>query len=195
MANTFDKGARLYTLGTDDILTFKQYDDANSGLNSITVAKIQLIPNAAGDGVTFYSLINRSADVELDNDTFTVSGTNRISDDAGAALDATTIAIGDLVHIWHSASGNNEGWYYISAIDSGANTYIEVQNTTNALTDEANIEYSLKTYSPSLVMNLKSEAGSNANMTELDWLPRGRRFHNLIMTGFTSGSTVYLYVL
>jgi hypothetical protein len=196
MANNFKDFAKHWELDTDDILTFKQHDDPNSGLQGIWIRRVCLRPNATSDGVQFMTLQpGTSPALTIAGEQVSVTNTSRITDDdSGAAFNGATI--GDWLHIWETESGNNKGWFYISAVD-GSNNYVDVENGTNALTNENNINYSMKFYTPEMCMILVSptgDSGAQLIQTEvLDW-PEGRFYSNLGMYALSSSAAVDIYL-
>lgn len=202
MSNTFNDFSHTWVLDTDDILTFHTHDDETSGLKTICVRRIEFFPTSSGDGVTFTTVhLGGTPVLTLTADTFsvtTVGGHKRLSDDAGAALDSSLIAAGDILEITDSpTSGNNKGLWYIVAVD-GSNVYVDTEDGQNAMTVEANKVYTLNVYNPELAMTMlsPSESGtydSNPLVTVVkDFGDKGRYFPNLIMTAIVG--TVHIYL-
>jgi len=197
MANAFNDWARTYELDTADIISFNPHTDPEK-LRPICIRRIELRPNATGDGVQF-TTVNPSSDptLTLTGDTFTVTSTYRISDDAGAALTQASCAVGNWVNVSASSSGNNLGWYYISAND-GSNVYIDVAYGTNALTNEANQVYTLKIYTPETAMIMISETGDTGAKSiktqVIDWGEKGRWFQTLAMHALSTSANVMIHL-
>jgi len=198
MANTFNNQARTYELDTADIISLQVPQDDPTKLRPICIRRVELRPNATGDGVSFTCIQPGSTPtLTLTQDTFTVTSTYRITDDAGAAITAASFAAGNWLELSDSESGNNEGWYYISAVD-GSNTYVDVAYGQNALTNEASKAYTLKAYAPENAMILVSETGdtgAKSIKTEvLDWGEKGRWFPNLAMHALSSSANVMIHL-
>ncbi len=197
MGNIFNEHGRLYILDTDDIITLWNQSAASGtparGLKSIHVRMICLRPNAVSNSVEFHTLqVNSTPTLDIDDDTFTVTSTSRITDDGGGTI-FTGASIGDWVNIHSSpTSGNNTGWYYINAV-AGGKTYIDVEDSTNALTDEASKVYSMDIYTPEKCAHLVSQ-GTEVVTEKLDFGHKGRRFINLGMKSLTAGH-VDIYIL
>ena len=200
MANVFNEYGRVWECATDDILTFKVQTDADSGLKPVTIRKVVLRPSTTAYGVTFETLnINSSPTLTLTADTFNVSGTNKISDAAGSAFTQASCTVGNWLNITQSSTGNNLGWWYISAND-GSNVYIEVEiagQSTRILSNDTGGIYTLSIYNPETCMVMKSmTSSSDAEILSeiLDWGDCGRHFDNLSMRAL-GGGTVDIYLL
>jgi hypothetical protein len=193
MSNIFNDQGRLYTLDTDDIITLWNHLATSGtparGLKSIWIDKICLRPSAASNSVEFHTLqVSKTPTIDIDDDTFTVTSTSRITDDSGTIFSGA--AIGDWVNIHSSpTSGNNTGWYYINAV-AGGNTYIDVEDDTNALTDEANKIYSMDIYTPEKCIHLVSR-GTEVVTEKFDG--KKKHFINLGMKALTAGA-VDIYI-
>jgi len=198
MANTFNDTGRLWELDADDILSFKDHDNPNSGLMPIVMRKVILTPAATGDGVTFKTLKpNATPTVNVGSLTFTVTSTYRITDPASGAV-FTGASVGDWLHVHESPeSGNNLGWFYITAVD-GSKHYVDVAYAQNALTNETTKTYSIKIYTPESCMVMVSPTGdTGAKLIQaevLDWGDSGRRFYNLGMFGLSASCTARIYI-
>lgn len=200
MANTFNENGRLWNCATDDILTFNVQTDANSGLKPVTIRKIVCRPATTGDGVIFDTLsIGSTPTLTLTDDTFNVTGTDTISDAAGSALTQASCTVGNWLNITKSSTGNNLGWWYISAND-GSNVYVEVQiagQSTRILTNDTGAIYTLSIYAPETCMvftSMTSASAAEVLSETLDWGDKGRHFDNLSMRAYASG-TVDVYLL
>ena len=191
MANTYNENARLISLTVADIFTFTNNTDANSGFRPMWVRKVVLRPAAASNEVIFKTLqTNSTPTLAVSEDTYTVTSTYRITDvSSGGVFNGATA--GDWAHIRHSSSGNNKGWFYISAVD-GSKHYIDVAYADRALTNEASKNYIIDIYTPETAMTLVA-AGTEVMSEELDWGSKGRYFHNLGLHSITAG-TVDIYL-
>ena len=196
MANSYNYHAKCLVLDTPDILSFRQNDDPDSGLRSIHIKRIHFHPNAAADTVTFYSLdvTNTAADLTLTNDTFTVAGADRFTDDAGSALDNTKMAPNiSWVNVFDSYdTGNNKGWFMLKTEDASDN-FIEVQEGTRALTNEASKRYSMSFYTPQVAYFMEAD-GTEKKAVRDDFGCRGKWFYNLAVGAIPSGAYVYIYL-
>lgn len=195
MSNVFNNQSKLWILDTDDILTN----------TPIWIRKVVFFASTDGGKVTFHSLNTEAATpvLSLTNDTFTIATTSsayRINDDAGSALNDSKIAVGDWAYIYETETGLNDGWWYISGVDS-SDDYIDVVIGTNAhgahaLVSDGSKRYNIKIYNSAAEMVLTSNkiggSGSKGH-DELDWGPRGRWFKNLAMNGLTTG-VAYIYI-
>ena len=200
MANVFNEYGRVWECATDDILTFNTQTDADSGLKPITIRKIVYRPGTTAYGVIFETLnISSTPTLTLTADTFSVTNTNRVSDDAGTALDDTNCVIGHWLHITKSSTGNNLGWWYISAVD-GSHVYVDVQivgQSARIMTNDTSAIYTLSVYNPETCMVLTSmTSSSDAEIKSeiLDWGDCGRHFDNLSMRAI-GGGTAEIYLL
>ena len=195
MSNVFNNHSKLWILDTDDILTN----------TPIWIRKVVFFATTDGGSVTFHSLKEETATpvLSLTNDTFTVntgSSTVRINDDAGSALDDSLIAVADWAYIYDTETGLNDGWWYISGVDSG-DDYIDVAIEANAhgahaLVSDSSKLYNIKIYNSAAEMVLTSDTidgTASLGHDKFDWGPRGRWFKNLAMNSLTNG-VAYIYI-
>ena len=191
MANTYNENARLISLTIADIFTFTNNSNANGGFRGIWVRKVVLRPAAASNTAIFKTLqTNSTPTLAVAADSYTVTSTYRITDvSSGGVFNGASV--GDWAHIKVSSSGNNKGWFYISAVD-GSNQYIDVAYGTRALTNDTAQTYTIDIYTPETAMTLVA-AGTEVMSEELDWGSKGRYFHNLGLHSITAGTVdVYL---
>lgn len=199
MANVFNEYGRVWECATDDILTFNVQTDADSGLKPVTIRRVVYRPGTTAFGVIFETLnINSTPTLTLTADTFNVTNTNRVSDAAGAAFTQNLCAVGNWLNITQSSTGNNLGWWYISAND-GSNVYIDVQivgQSTRIMTNDTGGIYTLSIYNPEtcMVMTSMTSASAAEVLSEpLDWGDCGRHFDNLSMRALGGGvADIYL---
>jgi len=197
MANTYNEFARVIILDTDDIFTFNNSTDANSGFRSAWVNKIRLRPSASGDGVQFQTLQkNSTPTLAVAEDTYSVTSTYRITDDSAGGVFSGASA-GDWAYIKHSSSGNNLGWFSVTAVD-GSSHYIDVAYGTRALTNDTNANYIIDIFTPELAIVLVSPTGDTGGASieteEIDFGPKGRHFNNLAMYALSSSATVDVFL-
>lgn len=197
MANTFSDNAKLWQLSTADIVSFRNHSNHNSGLVGVWIRKVRFRPNATGDGVQFQTLqVNSTATLSVATHVVTVSNTSRITDaDSGGIFDGAVI--GQWVRISWTSTGNNKGWYYVTAVDATKH-YVEVENGTDALTNETSKTYTLDFYTPEVCMVLVSPTGDTGakliQAEELDFGDVGRYFPNLGMTALSASGNVDVYL-
>jgi len=198
MPNVFNNQARTYELDTADIVSLGVPQDDPTNLKPIRIRRVELRPNATGDGVQFTCVQPSSTPaLTLTDDTFSVTSTYRISDDAGAALTQASCAVGNWVNVTASSTGNNLGWYYITAND-GSNVYIDVAYGQNALTNDTSAVYTLKIYTPETAMIMVSETGDTGAKSiktqVVDWGEGGRWFPNLAMHALSTSANVMIHL-
>jgi len=191
MANSYNDQGFLWTLDTADIISMKKKDDADSPLVPICVEKIRFRPATSGEGCTFQVLdLSNSVTLAVAKDTYTVTSTSRITDDdSGAVFNGA--AAGMWAHITNSSSGNNQGWFLITAVD-GSKHYIDVEDGTRALTNEVNKDYTIDIYTPEdtvvIVSDTGDTGGASINTEEVHFGCYGRRFVNLAMSSIDGGT-------
>ena len=191
MANTYNENARLISLTVADIFTFTNNTDANSGFRPMWVRKVVLRPAAASNTAIFKTLqTNSTPTLAVAADSYTVTSTYRITDVSSGTV-FTGATAGDWAHIKTSSSGNNKGWFFISAVD-GSKNYIDVAYGTRALTNDTAQTYTIDIFTPETAMTLVA-AGTEVVSEELDWGSKGRYFHNLGLHSITAG-TVDIYL-
>ena len=202
MANTLDYNAKLWTLGNDDILR----------TSPIKLRSIFLIPGTKGDGISFYQRNPQDAAVDdISGMNATVTNNETITDaDTSTPPLFTNAAVGDWVYISTTSSGNNQGiWRYITGVDSGNNDYITVEKVNwGNLTNDTTEIYNLQVYNPNLCLVMQTDdfadtskgddgTAFDASITNSfrDFGDKGRWFQNLGMTGFASGSAIYVEIM
>lgn len=200
MANTLDNKARFWTLSEDDILT----------PNPVKLRSIFLIPGTKGDGIMFYQRNPNVAAVDTIL-AMTVNVTsNETITDAGTGSLFVNAAVGDWVYIHNTSTGNNRDiWRYITAVDSSDQDYITINKATwGNLTNDTGAIYDMRIYNPNLCMVMqtddladtsKGDDGSAFDESKTnsfrDFGDKGRWFQNLGMTGFASGSAIYVEIM
>ena len=208
MANVLDNQSRFWTLNSkDDILT----------TSPIKIRSIFLVPGTKGDGITFYQRnANEAAVDDINGMTVTVTNNETITDDNAVQGLFANAAVGDWVYI-HDAlddsgavSDNNNIWRYISAIDGSNHDYITVEKDYwgNLTNDAAGSTYSMDIYNPNLCIfmltddladtsigNGATEYDASITNAFRDFGDKGRWFPNLAMTGFTTGSSIYVEIM
>ena len=196
MANVFNDVAKLWIATNDDILSHLDHTDANSGLRPVCIRMIRYQPATTGQGVSFKTVDpGGTPTVAISADTYTVTSTYRITDDSASNVFVGASA-GDWVHIKVSSSGNNLGWYAITAVD-GSTDYIDVAYLNNVLTNDTSAVYTMDIYTPESAVVLVSPTGdaggASVESEVIDFGPNGRWFSNFGMYAI-GGGTAYIYV-
>ena len=157
----------------------------------ITIRKAVLLPNAASDAALFHYWnpappgtgdINSTAGAQ----TATVTSTATIASTGN--FEATEVAVGDIINITNSSTGNNTGpVVVITRTDD--NTIV----TSGGLTNEDNKIYSWDIYNGHLALHLPA-GSSDTSPTTLDFGPGGLSLPNLALYTRSTSAVVHLYI-
>ena len=189
MSNVFNLNAKLWVLDTADIISHRKKDNANSGMRPTCIRMIRYRPTTTAHTCIFNTLNTSDTPVlAIAVGQYDVTNTSRITDDPAAAA-FNGAAVGDWAHIKTSSTGNNLGWFLVTAVD-GSKHYIDVEDDTRALTNDTDAEYTIDLYTPEICIKLVAETGDSgaaAIKTEvIDFGPNGRWFVNLALASIDS---------
>lgn len=196
MSNVFNLNAGLWILDTEDIISHRKKDNANSGMRPTCIRMIRYRPTTTAHTCIFTTAnLGATPTLAIAVGQYDVTSTTRITDDPAAAA-FNGASVGDWAHIKTSSTGNNLGFYLIITVD-GSNHYIEVEDDTRALTNDTNAEYTIDIYTPEICVKLVAETGDSgaaAIKTEIiDFGPNGRWFTNLALATIDSNEVdVYI---
>lgn len=159
----------------------------------VYISKILFIPNAANDDVLFNTwdeskLVTAGYTASAVGNTGTITS-NSIMTSTGNLTSA--VADGYIFRILSSdgAAANIDRHVVQTA---GNDNAITVHHEQDSWTNEANKIYQWETYAAIPAIVLKAGAG-DASPIQIDYGPRGRRFHNLSLETI-DGGTVYVHM-
>lgn len=161
------------------------------GVLSTTPVRLQkatLVLNAEADTAVFVTWDpGATKKATMTNQAVTVTSTTTIASTGN--FETGEVAVGDIIKITNSSTGNNLTTGVISA-RSDDNTVVLMDG--NALTNEADKTYSWWTLTPQVAFTLKAPE-TEKMIISLDW-PQGIWLPNLALQSLSTSAVCYLYV-
>jgi len=161
----------------------------------VTIYRIDLFPNAAGDGAVFYHYTPSTPLASKSQVTTTVSGTNTVTS-SGAFVSGTDVSQYGVIKFSPNCmtsagvASANIGLSRMVLTVSSADAIIVTPST---LTNEAAGVYDWDSYAPIPTVKLKS----NGSVVETDhWIAPAGGLHlpNLILATLTANAVVHIYI-
>jgi len=167
----------------------------------VWIQKAVIIPNADDDFATFScwgaETANSTVRTTQSQKTISVTSTNKLTSTAND-FEAAEVVIQDIINITGTESGNNLGYWQVSARGGDDNVTLDTGlgvwgTTAGALTNDTSKLYDWKIWDETTVIRLS--VGDKDVYREIDFGPRGFRFPNLSCASLDTSTKVILYIV